>query len=192
MLRSLALVSCACLLSACFLSIDGYQPDWDQDLQNTLIGTWDLDPADDPTTATISVGDGGVLSIAYTDEKGKLGWFEAIVGRLGEHLVIDVWPTPPIPDQASDNYTGTLIAGHSLFSIDIGEDELVLRMIDPDVLEADLESKVLDLPFVESDQGTLVLTASSEELHAAFAAYLSRPGIFGDGEPGVWRRRGSR
>lgn len=192
MLRSLALVSCACLTTGCFLSIDGYQPDWDRDLQNTLVGTWTGEPADDLTTATISMGDGGVLSIAYTDEKGKLGWFEAVVGRLGEHLVIDVWPTPPAPDQASDDYTGTMIPGHSLFSIDIGDDELVLRMIDPDVLEADLESKVLDLPFVESDQGTLVLTASSEELHAAFATYLSRPGIFGDGEPGIWRRRRSQ
>jgi hypothetical protein len=191
MSRFALLASCACILSACFLSIDGYQPDWDQDLQNTLVGSWELKPADDSETATVSVGHGGVLSIAYTDEKGKPGWFEAVVGRLGEHLVIDIWPTHPAPDEISDDYAGSLIPGHILFAIEIEDDTVVMRVIDPDVLAAALESETLDLPFAESGQGDLVLMAPSPQLHAAFATYLSRPGIFTD-EPVVWRRVSTR
>ena len=188
MSRFVMLAACACLLSACFLSIDGYEPEWDQALADALIGTWDLAPADDPTTATVTYGDGGVLAIEYLDKSGKQGRFEALVGRLGAYTVLDVWPAT-FDDTVSDDYAAALIPGHSLFVVELAGDEFVMRLIDPDILESDLKSGTLDLPFVESDQGNLVLTASSDDLHAAFATYLSRPGIFGETEPGVWRRR---
>lgn len=189
MVRSLALVGCVWLITGCFLSVDGYQPDWDQDLTDALVGTWGHpEPEEDPATATVTVGDGGVLAIEYRDEHGKRGRFHALVGRLGEHVVLDVWPVSFDEDSLSDTYTSSMIPGHSLLAVTLTEDELVLRLVDPDVLKADLKSGVLDLPFVSSGEGNVILTADSEKLHEAFAAYLSRPGVFGDGEPGVWRR----
>jgi hypothetical protein len=191
MSRSLLFACCACLVSGCILSIDGYRPDWDQDLATALLGTWDLEPADDPTTATVTVGDGGVLAIDYIDKSGKRGRFEAIVGRLGEHTVLDVWPVA-FDDAVSDDYAAALIPGHILFVVELAGDEFVMHPIDSDLLESDLKSGTLTLSYVNADQGDVILTADSDDLNAAFATYLSRPGVFGDDEtgPAVWRRRG--
>jgi hypothetical protein len=190
MSRYLTLLMSCLSVSACVLSVDGYAPDADPALDAALLGTWKSDDGDDPAVAVITHGDGGRLSIEYTDENGKHGWFNGLAGRLGGHTVLDVWPAVPEDESLSDTYTGSLIAAHVLLVLEVNGDEIVARVFDPDVVEADIDAKVLDVPSMHTDEGTMILTGTYENLHSAFATYLSRPGVFGDGEPGVWHRVG--
>jgi hypothetical protein len=176
-------------VSACVLSVDGYAPSSDPALDAALLGTWNSEGGGGrPAVAEISRADGGGLSIEYTDDDGKHGWFNGLAGHLGEHTVLDVWPLVPEDESLSDTYTGSLIAGHVLLVLAVEGDEIVVQVLDPDVVEADIESGALGVPITRTGEGSMILTGSYENLHSAFAAYLSRPGVFGDGEPSVWRR----
>jgi len=189
MSRYLMVFLCCLSLSACVLSVDGYAPDADPALAAALLGTWKSDGGDsNPAVVVISRGDDGELDIEYTDENGKHGRFGALAGRLGGRTVLDVWPLIPQDESLSDTYTGSLISGHALLVLEVEGDQIVAHAFDPDVVETAVTSKVLDVPYLQMGEGTLILTGTYENLHSAFAVYASRPGVFGDGEPGVWRR----
>lgn len=177
-----AVMAFAIVLSGCALSIDAVVSESDALFDPGLLGSWEEVTGSD--RATISRAAENMYAIEYTDGEGKVENYEARLGRLGERLVLDVWPAPretdlPLP------YVGFLIAGHLLLTLDVGPDEIRVAALDPDSLLAALDAGEIHLAHGRSgDQ--LILYGTTEDLRSALGAYVARSGALR--EPDVWRR----
>jgi hypothetical protein len=103
---------------------------------------------------------------------------------LGDRQVLDVWPALGIEDRKRPD-AGIRVAGHLLFAIQIGQDEISVTAIVPDPLLASLRAGDVQAAYREK-KNQLILTGSTEELRSVLGPYLSSPGALS--EPSVWRR----
>jgi hypothetical protein len=185
-LRRAPLLTGCLLLSSCVLSIDGYVP-LDEALEDPgLAGEWRLDGSRERVVIH-SDGDTG-YEIDYLDPEGRQGRFLAVLGRLGDRLVMDLWPMPP-KDGTSDVYQGALIPGHVLLVLEMGRDTLRVAVPALDSLRAALEAGTVTLPWLLRDE-TVILTASTARLRAGLPAHLSRPGALDQSD--LWLRSTTR
>jgi hypothetical protein len=145
-----------------------------------LLGTWEEVSGSD--RAVVSRAEENTYAIEYASA-GKVSRFEARLGRLGEQLVLDVWPTAPDSDEP-EHYAGLLIPGHLLLTVGVGPDEVRTAFLDPDSLLGALRSRRVRLVHERSQQ-RLILHGSTDQLRAALAAYLAHPGVLS--APVAWR-----
>ena len=182
--RSLWTLSAACglvaVLAGCVLSIDEIVPESDALFDQRLLGTWKESGGRD--RAVVSRGEGNAYRIEYTTE-GKAGRFDARLGRLGERLVLDLWPAPQ-DGELPRPYGYTLVAGHSLAVLDVSDGEIRVSWLDPDVLQSALRDGSVRLAYGRLDD-RVILRAGTPELRSQLGAYLGRPGALS--EPDVWR-----
>ena len=122
--------------------------------------------------------------VSYTDGEGKVGSFEGRLGRLGDRLVLDVWPAPRATDLPRP-YAGLLVAGHLLLTLNVGPDEIRVAALEPDSLLAALDAGEVHLAHGRSED-QLILHGTTEDLRSALGAYVARSGALS--EPDVWRR----
>jgi hypothetical protein len=180
--RSGLLLPGCLLLSSCVLSIDGYVP-LDQALEDPgLAGEWRQDGSRERVVIN-SDGDTG-YEIDYLDAEGRPGRFLAVLGRLGDRLILDVWPAAP-KDATSDVYRGSLIPGHMLLVLQIGRDTLHAEALGLEALRTALDTGTVRLAHLRRDE-YVILTGSTAQVRAALAPYLARPGALD--ESAVWRR----
>jgi hypothetical protein len=175
----------ACLLSlmlcGCVVSVQPVVPAATSTFDTRLLGTWG--EADGKTRVVISRGDSNTYELAYTDGDGKVGSFEARLGKVGTRTVLDVQPAPreshPMPEAAS------LIRGHMLYVLSIAPDSVLVSMLNRKTLREAMKSKSVALAgFDDGDQ--VVLTGTTAELNRAMAGYLDRPRALD--EASTWRR----
>jgi len=177
----------AAVAGGCVVSVEAIVPEANAEFDARLLGTWQ-GASDSSDRATISRRSGSRYAIEYSDAKDT-GKFEARLGRLGNRMVLDVWPTPGDSDVA-EPYRGLLIPGHTLFVVTIAPDSLVTSLIEADSLRAVLRRGQLRLDTLGNVR-QLVLTSSTSALRAGLARYILRPGALD--KPGVWKRvRGRR
>lgn len=185
-----AVLLLAGLSSGCVVSAGPLIPEHEASFDTGLLGTWEAE--DSSERAVVTRGDGRLYRIEYRTEDGDEGRFEALLGRIGDRVVLDVWPAPRGND-VSDAYDGLLIPGHVPIAIELDGDRLQLAVIEPDALQAALEDGSVGLTATETDE-QLVLHGTSAELGAALGAFFARDGALTDGSP--WRRvdsgRGAR
>src|SRR6185295_20095583 len=97
----------ACLLSmvlcGCVVSVQPVVSAAASTFDTRLLGTWG--EADGKDRVVITRGDSNAYDIEYTDSDGKVGTFEARLGKLGTRTVLDMQPAPressPMPEAAS-------------------------------------------------------------------------------------------
>jgi len=87
----IAALACSLLVSGCALSVNPVIPESDAVFDPQLIGSWEEISGSD--RATISRGTGNNYEIEYTTQ-GKTGRFEARLGTLAGHRILDIWPDP--------------------------------------------------------------------------------------------------
>jgi hypothetical protein len=168
------------LLIGCALSINPIIPESDAIFDTRLLGNWkDISSSDQ---ASISRGTANSYEIEYTSD-GKTGRFEARLGHLGEHLILDVWPKPHIGD-ISDPYADMLITGHLQLFLEVSDNEIAVATIDPDSLLSALQSGKVKLPYKNSTE--FILTGTTEELRKNLVQYIANPKVLTKRE--VWRR----
>lgn len=168
-------------LNGCVLSTNPVISESEATFDPRLLGSWEEISGSD--RANISRSTAYNYLIEYTTD-GKTGTFEARLGSLGEHRVLDVWPAPRKGD-LPDPYAGMLLAGHLQLLLDIGADEVDLTPLDPDSLLTALQSKQVRLPYRQSE-AEFVLTGTTEELREGLGPYLARPGALSKREK--WQR----
>lgn len=168
------------VLTGCVLSIDAVVSESDATFDQRLLGTWEEVSGSD--RAVVSRAADNTYAIEYTSD-GKVGRFETRLGRLGERLVLDVWPAPLKTDLPAP-YADLLVPGH-LLAFDLGPNEMRVAMLEPDPLLAALRAGDVRLAHRRSDD-RLILQGTTGELRPALAAYAARSGALG--EPSVWRR----
>lgn len=169
-------------VSGCVVSVDEVVSDADATFDPRLVGTWEAVSSSD--RAVISRAYDNTYAVEYTSS-GELSSFSARLGSLGGRLVLDVWPTPRDGD-LPEPYEGLMIAGHLLFVVDIGSDEIRTAALDADSLFARLRTEQLRLTHRRTDE-RLVLHGTTNELRAALGSHLAYPGALS--EPSVWRRK---
>jgi hypothetical protein len=176
-----AVLGFAIVLPGCVLSIDAVVSESGATFDPRLLGTWEEVSGSDRVVVRRAAEN--TYSMEYTSG-GKVGRFEARLGRLGDHLVLDVWPAPHETDLPRP-YAGLLVAGHLLLTLDVGLDEIRVAMLEPDSLLAALDAGEVPLAHGRSED-QLILHGTTEDLRSALRAYVARSGALG--EPDVWRR----
>ncbi|MGA2622606.1 MAG: DUF4185 domain-containing protein [Bacteroidota bacterium] len=169
------------VLSGCALSIDPIVSESEATFDPRLLGSWEETSGSNRALVTHTTGN--TYAIEYTRD-GTVGRFEARLGRLGERLVLDVWPTPREGDLPGP-YAGLTIAGHLLLILDIGSDELRVTTPDPDSLLVALRSGQVRLAY-ELSEKQFILRGTTEELRSALGPYLARSSALPKREE--WRR----
>lgn len=168
-------------LIGCVLSVDPVISPSDATFDQGLLGNWAEVAGSDGATVS-RVGE-KQYAIRYTSEMDTIQ-FEARIGRLGEYMVLDVWPVPDETDLA-ESYAGLLMPGHLLFTLEIESDEIRVASLERDSVLAALETDRLRLPYTRLDE-QLVLLGTTDELRAAFATYLTQTGALS--EKTIWKR----
>jgi len=175
----------ACLfalgLGGCVVSVQPVVTAAASTFDTRLLGRWG--EADGKDRIVITRGDSNTYDIEYTDSDGKVGQFEARLGRLGQRTVLDVQPAPretsPMPEAPS------LIRGHMLFALTVFRDSVQMALLAPKALRAAIKNKSVALASFD-DHDQLVLTGSTGELTRALASYIDKPGALDD--PSTWVR----
>ncbi len=176
----------AAALCGCVLSADPVISESDATFDPRLLGAWEEVAGSD--RAVISRDSEKTYAIVYTSD-GKVSHLLARLGRLGEHLVLDIWPVVPQADRArlSD---ALQIPGHLLLTLEFGSDELRVAPLESDPLLAALRSGQVPLDHERSGE-QLILHGTTDQLRAALARYLERPGALSKTDR--WQRaRGDR
>ncbi len=111
-----------------------------------------------------------------TDEQefGELK-FEVRLVQLGNYRFLDFYPEPP--NVKVDLYLFHLVPGHSIAQFRLDKDELELRFLDNKWIKRMLDEKKEQIEH-EHAAGTIVLTASSEDLQRFVAQYADDKDAF--------------
>ena len=129
-------------------------------------------------------GNNGYLLI-HSDSKGRRAAFEVYVVKLGEDFYMDFFLTDlPREDggaksEITDMFdTGTndlaaihTIPVHTFAKLIVVEDEVKIKMFDPDFLEKLFKQRQIRIKHERLDDGGYVLTAQPEELQKFVAKY---------------------
>jgi hypothetical protein len=174
------------VLSGCVLSVNPVISESGATFDPRLLGIWEEASGSD--RAVFSRTAERAYAIEYTSD-GKVSQFQARLGELNEHLVLDVWPAAPQNDQPLLS-AGLQIPGHLLLTLDVGPEEIHVASLGPDSLLAALHSGQVRLVHERSKE-QLILQGTTNQLRAALAGYLGRPGVLSAADR--WRRaRGDR
>ena len=179
----IALVT-ALAASGCVVSTEAVVAEADATFDERLLGAWAEVRGKD--TAVVSRGPGTSYSISYTTDDGT-GRFAARLGRLGDRVVLDAWPTPK-DRELPGPYVTTLVAAHVVVVMDVGADSLRIALPKADSLRKALEAGRVRLPWTV-ERNRLVLRGTTAELRAVLAPWIARPGVLDTGS--IYRRIGA-
>jgi hypothetical protein len=179
-IRTIGAVALASVLGGCVVTLDSVIQESDAMSDPRLLGTWEEVGGSD--RAVVSQADKSTYAIEYASN-GKTGRFGARLGRLGERTVLDVWPEPS--DAELGPYAGLLVRGHLLMDFAAGADKITTALLESDSLIAALKAGQVRLAH-DSSSNQLILKGTTQELRAALAQYLARPGVLD--ESVTWRR----
>lgn len=168
-------------LSGCVITVEPVISESDAKFDPRLIGVWEEVSGSD--RAMISRAGEKTYAIEHTSDR-KVSQFQARLGQLGGHLVLDVWPKAPQSDQSLIS-AGLQIPGHFLFALDVDSDEIRTTAIEPDSLLTALQSGQVRLNH-GSSEGRLILHGTTDQLRAALAGYLGRSGVLSEADR--WQR----
>jgi hypothetical protein len=171
----------AILLGGCAISVEPVISESDATFDPRLLGMWEEVSGSD--RAVVSRAEKNGYSIEYTSD-GNVSWLEARLGRLEDHLILDVWPAPKDED-LPELYADLIIAGHLIFSLDFGSDEISMAALEPDSLLAALQSGEVRLGYARSGE-RLILQGTTDQLRSSLAGYLRGSGVFSASDS--WRR----
>ena len=172
-LRLLATAAAVASLSACVVSTEAVVAEADATFDERLVGAWAEVGGDD--SATVVRGTGNGYAISYTTEDGT-GRYAARLGRLGDRVVLDAWPTPK-DRELPGPYVATMVPAHVVVAMDVNGDEMHIALLEADSLRKALEAGRLQLPW-SIERQRLVLRGTTAELRAALAPWVARPGAW--------------
>ena len=181
--QALFLVLAVGYLTGCGVaSVSPVVTDADRVAEPRLVGTWQDSGGREFAVITAVAND---FRVAYTDNDGKTGQFNARFGSLGGHRILDLEPFDPLPN-ANDVYKSLVLRAHGVVLIDSVGVSLHFRILQADSLREYLKKNPMAVPHAMIGN-TVLLTAPTPELRRFLNEFLSRPGVMGEAE--VWRRR---
>ena len=108
-------------------------------------------------------------------EPGESANFQAHLVRLGDFLVLDIFPTKP--KIKNTFYLMHMVPVHTFLKISIQEDILNFEMLNCEWFEKMIDQKKIDMNYTRRDD-TIILTASTKELQEFVLKYGKDPEAF--------------
>ena len=135
------------------------------DPENPQDETWEFRLQDDKSYRLVVREDEQHLLI----NPEKDGLFEVHLLKLGENKFLDLFPEEP--EGVNGFYKAHVIPAHSFLRMKLEGHVLSVAELDVEWLQAEADSSRLDIPY-QRREGTIVLTASTEELQKWVLAHL--------------------
>jgi hypothetical protein len=172
------------ILGGCVLSVEAVIPESDAMFDSRLLGFWEQVDGSDRIQIT---RDGEEYAMEFSGvelfgEERTTRSYGGRLGRLGEWMVLDVWPTR---EEERDSHP-MLLPGHLLVVVEFGSEGMTTAILDPDRMMEALEQGELSLDYTRKESDPPILRGSSEELRSALGAYIARPDAMAP--PSTWRR----
>jgi hypothetical protein len=168
--RSGYALALALLLGGCVVSVEPLIPESEAMFDAGLLGTWEDEDANRLVVTQVTES-GRTYRVSYTSA-GETIFHHALLGRLGEHAVLELFPESEI-------------RSHLLLVLQIAADEIRWQALQPGPLLAALETGELDLGYRRLARD-LVLRESPAKLREQLTPWLARPGVLT--EPRILRR----
>ena len=157
------------LLNACIPSLHPlYTPEtlaFRRDLNGTWessddsgVYTWHFEPDEEQKS----------YSLIFSMEESKKERYEVHLVKLGSHYFLDLYPDDHQEVQGTLAYS---LPTHSFGRIDFGDGQVLISLFDYDWLERLFKERKIRMKHETVDDGTIVLTASSEELQGFVLKY---------------------
>lgn len=182
-LSCLLLVASSLCLSACGIaSISPFVSADDQEFDPALLGRWQS--IESTEFALISGDSIRGYEIAYVDEDGARGRFDARLGRLGGRRVLDIVPVELDLSREGPVFESLILRLHSFVIVDsVSPTDLFWRAVDADSLRAVLarEPSALAHTAPHGEEGPII-TAPTVDVRRFFDAVLRQPGNLTDAE----------
>lgn len=145
-------------------------------LPSMIEGTWGSDLFAQETVSFEKAGDN--FYVMRENEQGRTSLFEAVFTRLGETLILDLFPIIPDTIGTSDSRKMTLPA-HLLCRVNLEKDALRVASLGYGWFYSNVLAKGADVPHTFSGT-SVVLTMPTPELRGFIAQHANEPGFFSD------------
>lgn len=153
-------------LTGCIPFLNPLYTDKDLVIKKELIGTWVVD--DENETWTFEEVDGKYYKLTYVEGRKKAE-LKAYLVKLDKFYFLDMYP---VEDTAKNQlYNMHFIPAHTISKIEINSEQVELRMFDYSWLEKGLDNKQVKVTHVKSQDGGILVTASTKELQKFVVKY---------------------
>ncbi|MGB8227006.1 MAG: hypothetical protein WCE45_09135 [Sedimentisphaerales bacterium] len=169
-LKVIAFYTLVLILGGCVPSLHPLFTENDLIFDNDLIGSWaSTEPNETFEFRETKTKD---YECIYIDKDGKSGKFIAGLGKLGNTMYLDIYPSEPNMIE-NDFYKSHLLSTHSFMKIELSKDSLKLCSMNPDGTDKLLKSKpnAVKHERLGDDNSGIVLTASTKELQKFILKY---------------------
>ena len=105
----------------------------------------------------------------YVENNGKIGRFDAGLGKLGNDMFLDIYPKE-LNITENDFYKMHFVPAHTFMRVNFTKDSLELRAMNPEGLDKLLKSDPNAIKY-EKPRDSVVLTASTKDLQTFMLKY---------------------
>jgi len=133
--------------------------------------TWEFKPA------------GKKYECVYVDKNSKIGRFSGGLGKLGNDMFLDIYPSE-LNLTENDFYKAHFLPAHTFLKMHLTKNSLELRVMNPDNFDKLIKSDPNIIKYEQPENGGVVLTASTKELQDFILKYGidEKYGLFGKTE----------
>lgn len=175
-LKFLVFVFLTSLFLGCISSVNPLFTENELIFNPDLLGDWS-----DGETKLSFTREGENAYILITSEKGDEAGYKTHLVKLGNDSYLDIFPSDTLKD--SFLFDATHFPVHYFWKIGIMHEEIVLSTMDSELADSLINDHLFDIPYVLSEDGWLLVTASTEKLQKFFK---ENENLFTD--PVVYRR----
>ena len=153
---------------------------------DAFLGTWNVAKADDQPFQSMEVTtrDASSYSVVLTfAEKDQPAVSLRLIGRLvqlGDHRFIDLETDPQERSQCLDKHAGFMVPVHLFALIKLDAGSLKLGALSEDWLVAHLKQSPGTVQYCERDNGDVLLTSGTAELHSFLKTAADDPKAFSE------------
>lgn len=163
------------IISGCIPSLNSLYTEKDLVFNPALIGTW----KDGKSMESWKFEKDGENAYQLTFKEGKKSsTFQSHLVKLGDYLFMDLYPKPT--NSANSLYQMHIFPVHTFSRIKISNNQLIIEMLNPAWVKNGLKSNQLSISHSISNDGNILLTASTSELQSFLLKHADSKDAFKD------------
>jgi hypothetical protein len=171
--RALTLGILVSLLTGCITSINPIYTEKDIIFQKELVGSW----ADKKSGESWNFEkfDEKYYLLTHRENEEEAS-FRAVLVKIGNYTFLDLYPNDPSSKNSLEKMH--LLPVHTFSKVTLNGNNLTLEMLNPEWLEQGLLNHTIQVQHNKSPEGSLVLTAPTEELQNFMLAHANTKEAF--------------
>lgn len=159
-MKAFTILMVALLASAfigCISSVNPLFTDGELVFNTDLLGNWS-----DGESQLSFTREGENAYILITSDEGDDVGYKTHLLQLDNNTYLDIYPSDNLKN--SFLFEATHFPVHYFYKIEIKQEEIILSEMDNDLADSLINNSQFDIPYVESQDGWILLTASTEKL----------------------------